>query len=444
MADQRNPQLGFSLFASLFSYNNCDPVLLDLDRHWSQTWALTNVLNGGKSRGFTDKDGKFYRTYRKRDAVLCQIASAAQSGANLMLTLTDASYLGFREKDRVMDDNMNEARVIDASMPGKILVAPGFNPTTLTAGTQFPAGQTVRAYEDQSGNFNSVGKKSLYRPSTVQTDYSAVSREAHQQARREKFNTHIGTDGTAFLWSNGEADMIKRAFKNYTKKVWFGNGGTQDSTLEGRYNGVNGIRQQIKNNGVYVSSTTEITQQIFEDLFFSVAGLDGTVEQELTLFMGRNALRKVQGFYSNYIQYAGSQNTFGGNAVQGINIMKVKIAGVMCNLVILGFLNDTLELPSWHADSIYIMDLTPLPGQDSNGQMTMESPLMKIHWGEGAEDVYYNIISGMPSGTGSYSGNGATYKYSSNNVDGTQFELLMDNGISYIADKSALWEQIVV
>lgn len=450
MAQSGNPQEGFSLYGSLMTFDNADPALLSLDYNWTQTWALNKMLNAGKSRGTTSKDGTFLRSYQKRDAVLCQIASTAQSGANLLITLIDASYTGFRLKDNVKDDNMNEGRVIDASTPGKILVAPGFTTAgvvgTLTSGSQFIAGQTVRAYQSQAGNFNSAGISNLYRPTTVQTDYIEVTRESYQVARREQFNTHMGTDGIMYLWSEGEREMLRRAHIAYTKKVWFGHGGTQDSVIEGRYNGTIGIRDRIINDGVYISSTAPLTQQIFEEVFFSVAAIDGSVEQELTLFMGRNALRKVQGFYSNYIQYAGQATTFGGNSVQGIDIRMVKIAGVMCKLVIAGFLNDNFNLPSWNADSIYIMDLTPLPGKSSTGQMVMESPLLPIHWGSGdSDDTWeYNMIGGMPSGMGNKVGLGANYKYSSNAIDGTQFEVLFDNGISYIGKKSALFEQPLV
>lgn len=449
MAQSGNPQEGFSLFGTLMTFNNAAPKILSLDYNWTQTWAMVKTLAGGKSRGFTDKDGIYRRSYQKRDAVLCQIATATQSGANLLLTLVDSSYTGFRLKDNVKDDNMNEGRVIDASIPGKILVAPGFTVAgvagTLTAGTQFVVGQTVRAYQNQAGNFNSAGVSNLYRQTTVQTDYSEVTRESYQVARREQFNTHLGTDGVFYLWSEGEEEMLRRAHMAYTKKVWFGHGGTQDSVIEGRYNGTIGIRDRIINDGAYISSTAPLTQAIFEELFFSVAAVDGAVEQELTLYMGRNALRKVQGFYSNYIQYAGNANTFGGQSVQGINVMMVKIAGVMCKLVILGFLSDSLNLPAWNADSIYIMDMTPLPGKTASGQMTTESPLLNIHWGDGDTDEWqYNIISGMPSGMGSKNGNGATYKYSSNAIDGTQFEVLFDDGVSYIGTKSALFEQPLI
>ncbi len=443
----QNPQFGFSLFANLFTYDNTNPFLLDLDRNWTQVWDVMNTLSGGKSVGFNDKDGFYRRPILKRQAVIAQLsANGAQSGANLVLTFTDPNYNGFRVKDWVMDDSMNEGRVI-AATNGSITIEPLFSPTTLTSGTQFLSGSFVRAYGDISGNFNSGSKTPLYREISVQTDYSTVFRDACQRARREKFKTHIGTDGIAYFYTNDEVEMVKRAMKYYGKTCMFGTGGTKTSVVEGQINGTRGIRQSIIDDGIYMPATSNMTQADFEALFFAVANTDGSVNQTLEVWCGRRALARVQRFYTNLLQYAGQQSTLGGSSVKGENFKNYAIADINVNFRVMGCLNDTLEVPDWMQDSVYIMDLTPLSATNENGQITKQSPLQKIHWSSNTnstDEIIYKVVPGMTTpGDGSNTpAIYADYQIAANANDGYSTEMLMDFGVSYHADKAALWEFI--
>ena len=444
-----NPQFGYSLYANLFTYNNAARTLIDLDRNWTQVWDIMNKLNGGKSIGFNDPQGIYNRPIKKRVAVSNIVGTATQQGANLVLTFADINYNGFRVKDYVKDDSMYEGRVISAN-PGTITIEPMFNPTsTFVAGTHFASGTTIRAYGDVSGNFNSGGKVPLYRDITVQQDYSTVYRDTCQRARRQKFNTHVSRDGIAYLYTDDETEMVKRALKYYGKTVMFGEPGTKSSAVEGQINMVRGIRRSIITDGMNLSgAASQITKPLFEQLYYGVAATDGDVEQTLEVWMGRRAAATIQGFYSAFIQYGGSLNTFGGASVKGTNIMMNASAGVTTNWRILGCLNDGLEVPDWMQDSVYIMDMTPVTSRNESGQIIKVPPLQKIHWSANTnsdEEVIYKAVPGMTipiSESNNSAAVYADYQFAANNNDGYSCEYLHDFGISYVADRSGIFEYI--
>lgn len=446
-----NPQFGYSLYQSLFTYDNTNPTLLNLDRNWTQVWKVMNMLNTGKSVGFNDDKGIYRRPIKQRQAVLAQIATATQSGANLVLTFTDPNYQGFRQKDYVKDDSLFEGRVISADPNiGGVTIEPLYNPTgALTAGTNFPVGNTIRTYGDVSGNFNSGAKTPLYSDIIVQSDYSTVFREGTQRARRQKVKTHVGIDGIAYFYTLDEQDMIKRAFKLYGKTMMFGTGGTKNSVLEGQINGTRGVRQSIITDGIYDNSPVQMTQSTFEQLFFSVANVDGDVEQTLEIWCGRRQLANIQRFYTNLVQYAGKQSTMGGLQSEGSgeNWNKYSFGGIHVTIRVMGCLNDYLEVPDWMQDSVYIMDLTPQPAQTESGQMTTQSPLQMIHWASNTStesSMSYTVVPGTvtPGESDNRQAVSGEFLMAANSIDGYATDFVWDFGCSYHADKAALFEYI--
>lgn len=442
-----NPQYGFSLFSNLFVYDNVSPVLLSLDRDWTQVWDIMNKLNGGKSIGFNDPFGKFNRPFQPRQSVMATIATATQSGANLLLTFTDPNYSGFRKKDYVKDDNMFEGRVIsnDPNIGG-VLIEPFNNPvTTLTAGTHFAANGIIRSYGDTSGNLNSTGKIPLYNTIENQVDYSTVYRDTCQRARREKFKTHMGLDGIAYFYTMDEREMVKRALKYYGKIIMFGTGGTKQSVVEGAINQTRGVRQSIIEDGIYDALTAPISQAQFEAGFFAVANTSGNTEQSLEVWAGRRAIAQIQSFYTNLLQYTGTLNTLGGASVRGTDFHSYASAGVNVTFRILGCLNDGIEVPDWMQDSVYIIDTTPMQAQTESGQITMVSPLQKIHWSANTnttDEIIYKVVPGMtrPGESNDTAEVYANYQIAANSNDGYACEYLHDFGLSFVADRAYLAE----
>lgn len=441
-----NPQFSVSLYQFLLHYNNASPYLLDLDRKWSQAWAFVNQLTNGKSMPTNSPDGTYLRPIARRTSVSQPISiQGAQSGQNLILTWQDPTYTGFRVKDTLVDTAMNQGRVISVA-PGTVTIEPVFNPTTLTAGTHFLTGTTCYITYDTSGNFNSAGKTNLYRTNDIQTDYTMVSRDSCQMARREKISTLVGKDGELYTYSQQEQDMVRRMFKLYGKKFLLGEVGTKNSQIEGVINGTRGLRAATMQDGTYANTGAPLDVTTFEALINQVASATGMIDQELTLIPGRKAMARISGFYNNQLNYTGSTVKMGGRPVVNLDVREITVAGgIKCNLMPLAMLNDNLELPAWFTDSLYIINTSPIPAM--GGKLGTESPIQKIHFssypGETKDDRIYKVITGMTApGSGNSMGAPSLegYELTSNTIDGYSAEIEEDNGFSMIADDWALFE----
>lgn len=121
-------------------------------------------------------------------------------------------------------------------------------------------------------------------------------------------------------------------------------------------------------------------------------------------------------------------------------------AGVTTNWRILGCLNDGLEVPDWMQDSVYIMDLTPVPMRTASGQIIKVSPVQKIHWSANTnseDEIIYKAVPGMtiPISTGNdTTAVYADYQFAANNNDGYSCEYLHDFGVSCILDRAGIFE----
>ena len=436
-----NPNIAGFFYQNLINYDNTSPYLLDLNRNWSQVWSLLNGITFGQSRGFRDKDGIYNRPLRKRSYPKAIIQTATQVGANLLITFSDPNYTGFQTKHSVRDNSMNDARIIDADTPGQVLIEPGMTTTVLTAGTHFKAGSDIMGFYDISGNYKSAGKETIYPTSIVQQDYVSVQRASCDVARREMFNTHAGEDGFVDLWSENEQYMIAQAMEEYGMKCMFSEPGVKQSVIEGVINGTRGVRSSILTNGAAQNiSTVGLTWASLLALVDSVVALDGRADQDILVMIGRQALARLQNEKAIYVQYAGVNNTIGGKSVVGINFDVWAVAGVKIKLMLAPWLSDP-RVPYWMNESAWVMDLNPIQGKDMQGNVVYESPLIKIHYGDDDEEKIYKAVPGMVGNTPAMKGNWfESYDIAANSIDSCKFEMLMDNGVSYIADRSAIFE----
>ena len=438
---QNNPQIfGGFLYQNLFNYDNTSKLILDLDRGWNSVYQFVSTL-AGKSIGTTSPDGSYKRILKRRQEVLATIQTATQSGAGLILTFTDPTYTGFRTKDSVRDDNMTYGYVTEVRAGGVTIIPKDGG--TLTAGTHFAAGQTIYAFYDQSGNMLSNGKTNLYKTVEPQTDYVAVQRDSLTVSRREKFKTFAGHEGIAYLWHENEQDMIRRMMRNYGRKILYGEGALVTSPIDGLANDTVGMRYRIINDGAYtnISGTQPFTWDELTYMGNAVANTEGSASQELVVWIDRVSMANLQRERQDFVKYAGKDNTVGGVTVNGINFMTWAEGGITYKFMIQPYFSDVLSTPTSARESVWIMDLTPTTGIDVNGNITQESPLQKIHWGSDEEQIY-RIQPGMTGGNLPMRGDEySRYDVCGDTFDGMRMEMLFDNGISYVADRSAIFER---
>lgn len=452
MYTQQNPQF-YSLYATLFNYNQWGSAVYNLDRDWGQIIYFIEKLNGGSSRAVSSPDGIYKKVVKPRAEVVGQVSAApTQSGANLILTFTDPNYSAFRVKDLVMDDKFNYGRVISAA-PGTITIEPAFgSPAALVAANHFVANAYVMKVVDVSGNFNSTGKTTLYRDKTIIDNYASVQRDSCQISRREKFNTYMH-NGIAYYWSEAERDMITNFYKDYVTKCLFSVRGTQVSPVEGAINGTEGIREAIINQGgYYVSSTSPLSQNIWEDMLNFTSTSYAKAYQDKVFIMGRSAWQRISSFYTNNINFTVSQRTAGGQDLN-FDVQTVTIGGITATVMIADFLNDTVKFPAMStipgvtgtkmSNMIFMIDAAPIPADGP--EMGMLPSIEKFHFAndDRGEETIYKMIGGMTGGgPGNETGPSVynNYQLTSTSVDGVSIEVLGDNGISCVADNWALFE----
>lgn len=452
MVTNQNPQF-YSLYATLLNYNNWGTAVYNLDRDWGQVVKFIEKLNGGKSRAVSSPTGIYQKMTKPRQEVVAQTSGApVQAGANLVINFVDPTYEGFRVKDLVMDDKYNYGRVISKAA-GTITIEPFPITATLTATSHFLASSFVMTIVDISGNFNSLGKTNLYKSKVPVDNYASVQRDSCQLARREKFNSFMGQNGVAYYWSEGEREMFTRFYKDYVAKCLFSIKGTGVSSVEGVINGTEGVRDAIINQGgYYVSSTSALTQAVWEDMLNYTSTSYARTFQDKVFLMGRNAWQTISGFYANNINFTVSQRTAGGQDLN-FDVKTVTIAGITATVMILDFLNDPVKFPAQSnipgirgtkmSNSIYMIDASPIPSDGA--EMQMLPSIEKFHFAndERAEESIYKLIGGMTGGgPGNDTGPSVynNFQLTSTSVDGVSMEVLGDNGISCIADNWALWE----
>ncbi len=158
----QNPQFINSYFSSLLFERGFDSYLWDYDAADLQAFNLfRNSDIFAPSIPTMTSDGSFSTPIKNVQNVQAQIATVTQSGPNLVLTFADATYAAFRTKQKVEDSNMYEGYVVYSS-PGTVTIAPLNNPTTLTSGTHFKVGTTIRATGMIGATMNSVGTTTIY------------------------------------------------------------------------------------------------------------------------------------------------------------------------------------------------------------------------------------------------------------------------------------------
>jgi hypothetical protein len=371
------------------------------------------------------------------------------TGEALLLTLDDAS--NFRVGDIVADANMVQAIVVDKPSGGGNLVTVKRVSTTLATATHFLAGTICKSLFDSSANRYSNGKSPLnFVPQTDYT-YTAITRESSSQARRDRASSFVKWQGD--FWYRSYDDLTLRKF---SKSLEFKYAFSERAVINGPQGEAfttAGLRWSIINNGgTYLPLTTEITQTQLNDFLETLVRKSAENGRNLIAMMGTAMMARLQTLLSPYIQYAGSQNTLGGVAVEGLNVMTYSYAGMKIDFVRWALLDDDAFKGDLSgvtgkprmSHSMYVLDMTPLPAADGSGSI---SPLQKYHFNN--DEMLAGYVPGMvglqdsnPSTIKQVIANGLTGSMSSSDVDGVDFHILSDCGLYVAAERCGLIELI--
>ena len=354
----------------------------------------------------------------------------------------------FRVGDIVADKNMVQGRVTKVNGATNTVT---LEPVTVSAFTasHFAAGHNVKRLFDASANRDSRGKSVLNYTPDVDYALTAVTRESSRQSRRDRTSSYVRWNGD--FWWRSYDDLALRAFaKQLEYKYAFSERGIHTGA-DGEYYTTGGVRWSIINKGgTYLPLTGELTQATFNDFLENMVRVSADNGRNLVALMGSAAMARLQTILGDYIKHAGVNNTFGGASVQGLNVMEYAYAGMTIKFVRWALLDDEMfrgELSSINgkpkmSNSIYFMDLTPVPAADGSGSL---SPLQKYHFNE--DELIANYVPGMIGLEGSDASTvksaiaGSTLaSLGTSDIDSVEFHMLSDCGLHCVADRMGLIE----
>jgi len=376
-------------------------------------------------------------------------AVAAGGTGELLVTLSNSE--NFRPGDIIADSNLVQGIVIEKTGTANQIRVKSVT-TTLVSTLHFLAGHIAKVMFDASANRLSYGKPSLNVVPNTDFTYTSVTRESSTQARRDRVSSFVKWQGD--FWYRSYDDITLRRFaKSLEYKYAFAERGVFAGPNGETYS-TSGLRWSIINNGgTYLPLTSELTQTAFNDFIETLVRKSADNGRRLVAMMGSAAMARLQTILGDYIKYAGTQNTLGGVAVEGLNVMTYAYAGMSIEFVRWALLDDemfrselsTITGKPKQSHSIYVLDMTPLPAADGSGSL---SPLQKYHFNN--DEMIANYVPGMiglegsdPSSIKQTIAGSQLVSLGTSDVDGVDFHVLSDCGLYCAADKMGLIELVL-
>lgn len=308
------------------------------------------ITRGAKTRQIDGEDGVFQKPIMGRSQVIAQVASTVVVGPNLQVTFTDPTYDNFRVQETVTDGTaaMNQGRVV-AKGPGFIVLEPAPPITTWDTALHFVAGSNALAIFVSAGNRGSTGVQSLYEQPFYVRNQTSIIRESVELFRRDMFKTWVEASGK--YWYSAQ-DMItaqRYARSLDFKALWSNFGQIANSSVGGAVNYSMGLKASIQDpnrGGIYQALTNPMTQNNFENWIGKIADRQAVQNVDINILCGRGFLNRIQSFTTPFIQFAGKNNTFGGESVKGLDVRQYAINGINVNFVMMPLLNDIEKFPT--------------------------------------------------------------------------------------------------
>lgn len=445
----QNPQGINSYFDDLLYYHSFNKYVWDYDAADLQAFQMFRNSDWfGSSIPTMTPDGSFNTPIKNVQLNQAIIATASQNGTAIDITFTDPTIATFYEKHKVEDWQGYEAYIQSAGV-GKITITPLNNPTTITAGTQFPINTIIRDKGMIAASFNSTGDKTLYDVKDVQQDWCEITRATAQIARREKRNLYQSNTPTGeevfYGYFQTEADTFNRFMWLCNQKLMFGKGGTNLALNDGTASKTMGVRNRIiQDSGNYINTGNQITQADLENMVMQAASVNPNYGQSIKLFPGIRAARQIGTFYPAQTAFAAAtKKQDGKNLSIALQTAEIYVAGINVEIVLnLGLLNSK-KIQDWHKDSVYCLNFSPTV---MNGKPAKLVQLIHSSDDENSANATIRAeVTGMTSskkgdtiGQGNIGQNQAT----SNNIDGTSIDFLDDSGLAMVAEGQGLFEYI--
>lgn len=414
------------------------------------------VTKNATPRMIDGEDGKFYKPIMGISQVIAEVASTvAVTTTRLRVNFVDPTYDLFRLTETVSDGTANNymGRVIEHN-PGYIVLECAPPITAWDTTIHFVAGTFATVLFQSSANRASVGMESLYEYPEYVHNHTSIIRESVELFRRDMAKTWVKFNGDYWYSAQDEMAVKRFARESEFRALWSKYGQITSSALGGTVNYSMGLKDAIQNNergGIYTPLSSAMSQGDFETFIGRVADKQSAAQTNLTLVMGRGALKQIQSFTSPYIQFGGKENTFGGDTVKGIDVYKYSIGGINCDFVMAPALNDKDRFPQ----------VTTVPGLAGNTRLQYtlialdmsnyqsvgnggELPAMeKCYFG--SKEISYEYLKGVAMGGAKPNVQGATSGVLGpvNDRDGISFQIYSDCAYDFMANRMG-WLELIV
>lgn len=312
----------------------------------------------------TGLDGIFEKPLMGRSQIVQTVASTTLlSNGNLQVNWSDPTFDLFRNSFVLTDGTAanNLGRVVK-HQPGFVEMEPGPKITTWNTSIHFVAGSYALEIFNASVNRGSDGVESLYEYPDYVKNQTGIARDNVQIFRRDMMETYPMYKGK-FWWTAQEEVMIQRYARYLDFCALWNKFDQKVSSTGGTVNYSMGIKDAIMDpirGGIYLGLANAPSRQQFEDWLGQIAQRQADTKVEINLLVGRGAMSLIQGYYSQFIQFTGVNNTFGGATVQGIDIETASLNGIKVNFVMLPVLNDQEKFPA----------LSTIPGLQNFSRMS--------------------------------------------------------------------------
>ena len=306
---------------------------------------VSRVSSSTETKGL---NGLFQKPILGNPARTQQIAAAPTLSAGVLtVTFIDSAWKNFRIQEVLGDGTaaMNQGRVIEVGA-GYVKMVPAGN--TITTGwsttLHFQAGQFATFLYVASETRGSSGLDSMFEYPQYISNQTGVIRDNVTLYKADMTQTWVKVMDNGDWYSAQDMFLIESMARQMElRALW-----SQFNSANGvQYS--KGLKECIKDplrDGTYRSySNIPTTGQIIE-YFNNIADKQNIGKMSLTHLVGRGFLSVLQNITSQYIQYVGKNNTFGGLSVEGLDVYEFAINGVANNFVMAPIFNNRDLFPA--------------------------------------------------------------------------------------------------
>lgn len=398
-------------------------------------------------------DGVFEKPLMGRSQIVQQVVSASVLGnGNLQVNWADPTFDLFRSTFVLTDGTAaNNLGRVARHQPGFVELETGPGIAAWDTAKHFVAGTYALELFNASINRGSDGVESLYEYPDYVKNQTAVCRDNVQLFRRDMMSTYPQWAGKMW-WSAQDKLMIERYARAMDFSALWNKFDTKTAGSGGVVNYSMGIKAAIMDpirGGIYLGLSNAPTRQQFEDWLGKIAQRQAVSHVEINLLVGRGAMSLIQGYYSQFIQFTGVNNTFGGSTVKGIDIKTASLNGLTVNFIMLPVLNDEEKFPqlstipglSNYTRMSYTMIALDLNNYEAKGGSSLPA-LEKRYFGNDEMIYYYTPgIIGSNAKQADMFTTGNPF-LAANSKDGVTFGMYSDICYDHIGYRSG-WLELV-